>query len=326
MADPEANDDFTSILPKAIAGSILKQHGAAQGTIRLRAHYLPADRGHGRSRCRTPHAAGRIDIYEAQVFVTGNSVELLKKSTTLEVAPVATWRCRAGQTPRSESSAREAMIEPGCRLFRAAVRRIRQGWTRFWFTPSDPATLSAMRLLIGAGRVYLHATLSFDLVAFFGPNGLLPTAEIAPLEGGTFSYLNYLVHAGRIVDGAPARPGGADAVHRRLLDPRDFDLGAGRISVRRPPGADDHRAHRADRGHAAVLLVPGSLRPAIFARSLAGPRAPRRDSVAGGQRAVDGGHDRHAVDSGTPGAVGGDDGFFEAHRRHLVERHWACGG
>ncbi len=67
-----------------------------------------------------------------------------------------------------------------------------QGWTRFWFTPSDPATLSVIRLLTGAVVVYLHATLSFDLVAFFGPSGLLPVVDIAPLEGNTFSYLNYL--------------------------------------------------------------------------------------------------------------------------------------
>jgi hypothetical protein len=67
-----------------------------------------------------------------------------------------------------------------------------RGWTRFWFTPSDPATVSAIRLLAGAIVVYLHATLSFDLIAFFGPDGLLPAADISPLEGDTFSYLNYL--------------------------------------------------------------------------------------------------------------------------------------
>jgi hypothetical protein len=73
-----------------------------------------------------------------------------------------------------------------------------QGWTRFWFTPSDPATLSAMRVLVGLLAVYLHGTLLFDLVALFGPNGLLPTAEIAPLEGTTFSYLNYLTTPGEL--------------------------------------------------------------------------------------------------------------------------------
>lgn len=67
-----------------------------------------------------------------------------------------------------------------------------RGWTRFWFTPSDPSTVSAIRLLAGLVAVYLHATLSFDLLAFFGPDGMLPVAQIAPLEGNTFSYLNFL--------------------------------------------------------------------------------------------------------------------------------------
>lgn len=67
-----------------------------------------------------------------------------------------------------------------------------RGWTRFWFTPSDPATVSAIRLLAGLVAIYLHVTLSFDLIAFFGPGGLLPAGEISPLEGDTFSYLNYL--------------------------------------------------------------------------------------------------------------------------------------
>ncbi len=67
-----------------------------------------------------------------------------------------------------------------------------QGWTRFWFAPSAPATLCAIRLMVGSIVVYLHATLLFDLVAFFGPAGLLPVVDIAPLEGSAFSYLNYL--------------------------------------------------------------------------------------------------------------------------------------
>ncbi len=73
-----------------------------------------------------------------------------------------------------------------------------QGWTRFWFTPSDPTTLSAMRLFTGLVVVYLHATLSLDLVPLFGPDGMLPAAEIAPLEAGAFSYLNYLSTPGEL--------------------------------------------------------------------------------------------------------------------------------
>jgi hypothetical protein len=73
-----------------------------------------------------------------------------------------------------------------------------RGWTRFWFIPSDPRVLCAMRPLIGLLVVYLHATLSLDLVSFFGPRGLLPAAEIAPLEASTFSYLNYLSTPGEL--------------------------------------------------------------------------------------------------------------------------------
>jgi hypothetical protein len=72
------------------------------------------------------------------------------------------------------------------------------GWTRFWFTPSDPATLGAIRLLTGIVVVYLHATLSLDLIRLFGPSGLLGASEIAPLEAGSFSYLNYLSTPGEL--------------------------------------------------------------------------------------------------------------------------------
>jgi hypothetical protein len=75
--------------------------------------------------------------------------------------------------------------------FARLTAAVGDGWARFWFTPSDPATVSALRLLTGLVVVYLHATLSLDLMTFFGPAGLLPVFEIAPLEGNTFSYLNY---------------------------------------------------------------------------------------------------------------------------------------
>jgi hypothetical protein len=76
--------------------------------------------------------------------------------------------------------------------FRRLAAAFGSGWTQFWFTPSDSATVSLMRLLVGALVVYLHATLSFDLIALFGAGGLLPAADIAPLESSAWSYLNYL--------------------------------------------------------------------------------------------------------------------------------------
>jgi hypothetical protein len=84
------------------------------------------------------------------------------------------------------------MIQSVSQYFARLTAAFGQGWTRFWFTPSDPATVSGIRLLAGLVAVYLHATLAMDLIAFFGPDGLLPAADISPLEGETFSYLNHL--------------------------------------------------------------------------------------------------------------------------------------
>jgi hypothetical protein len=82
--------------------------------------------------------------------------------------------------------------------FARLSRTFGDGWAAFWFLPSDPATVSALRLLTGLVVVYLHATLSFDLVSFFGPQGMLPVADIAPLEANNFSYLNFATSAGEV--------------------------------------------------------------------------------------------------------------------------------
>jgi hypothetical protein len=42
------------------------------------------------------------------------------------------------------------------------------GWNRFWFTPSDPATLGIIRILAGAMLLYTHLVWTIDLEAFFG--------------------------------------------------------------------------------------------------------------------------------------------------------------
>jgi hypothetical protein len=89
LADSESNEDFSSILPKVITGAILKRKGAEQGMVRLRAHYIPqleimAEIDAGRRSLQVS------DTYEAQVFISGGTVNLLKKSTTLEAAPVET--------------------------------------------------------------------------------------------------------------------------------------------------------------------------------------------------------------------------------------------
>ena len=50
-------------------------------------------------------------------------------------------------------------------------RELRQaavaGWNRFWFAPTDPATLGLIRLFGGAMIFYTHLVWSKDLLGFF---------------------------------------------------------------------------------------------------------------------------------------------------------------
>lgn len=47
-------------------------------------------------------------------------------------------------------------------------------WNEFWFAPTNPATLSAIRVFTGAMLFYTHLVWSFDLSGFFGRDGWLP--------------------------------------------------------------------------------------------------------------------------------------------------------
>ena len=57
---------------------------------------------------------------------------------------------------------------------RSYLSEVWEAWNEFWFTPTSPSTLSAIRVLAGAMLLYTHFVWSFDLDAFFGPNGWLP--------------------------------------------------------------------------------------------------------------------------------------------------------
>ncbi|HEY4234067.1 MAG TPA: HTTM domain-containing protein [Lacipirellulaceae bacterium] len=76
-------------------------------------------------------------------------------------------------------------------------------WNEFWFTPTNPATLSMIRVLAGMMLFYTHLVWSFDLSAFFGQNGWLPAQMMHDLHqfanGGPdapprliWSYFNYI--------------------------------------------------------------------------------------------------------------------------------------
>ncbi len=47
-------------------------------------------------------------------------------------------------------------------------------WNRFWFEPTDPATLAFIRVLAGGLLLYTHFIWSFDLVGFLGADGYTP--------------------------------------------------------------------------------------------------------------------------------------------------------
>lgn len=75
-------------------------------------------------------------------------------------------------------------------------------WNEFWFTPTNPATLAAIRVLAGAMLFYTHFIWSLDLEAFFGQRGWLPAALMNDLSdflmGGqdaprwNWSYFNHI--------------------------------------------------------------------------------------------------------------------------------------
>ncbi len=63
-------------------------------------------------------------------------------------------------------------------FLRASYRDAVAGWNRFWFAPTDPATLAMIRILAGAMLLYTHLVWTIDLEAFFGPHSWVsPTAN-----------------------------------------------------------------------------------------------------------------------------------------------------
>lgn len=66
-------------------------------------------------------------------------------------------------------------------------------WNRFWFSPTDPTTLSLIRVLAGLMLFYTHAVWTLDLEAFFGEQSWLPREVIAHanLNGYSWSVLNW---------------------------------------------------------------------------------------------------------------------------------------
>jgi hypothetical protein len=60
--------------------------------------------------------------------------------------------------------------------------RFGAAWNRFWFAPADAFSLAVLRILAGLLTLYALATLTPDLVRFFGPSGLVPVDVIRSLR------------------------------------------------------------------------------------------------------------------------------------------------
>ncbi|HTN75644.1 MAG TPA: HTTM domain-containing protein [Pirellulaceae bacterium] len=69
-----------------------------------------------------------------------------------------------------------------------------QSWDRFWFTPAEPHTLAAIRILGGAMLFYTHLVWGFNLEAFLGPQAWVDNATALELQRGwfTWSHLWYI--------------------------------------------------------------------------------------------------------------------------------------
>jgi hypothetical protein len=101
LATGELGEAASSILPKAIAGSIIARDEASGGLVRIRAHGLPDIDDLANLEAVARAARENVsNTYEAQVIVGPAGVELLKKSTTLEVAPVESGPRRGGAPTR----------------------------------------------------------------------------------------------------------------------------------------------------------------------------------------------------------------------------------
>jgi hypothetical protein len=114
LASGEFSDEaVASILPKAIAASVLKRHAAKGGVVRIQAHGLPEIEDMASLTTLAGAARQNVsNVYEAQVIVSPGGVELLRKATTLEVAPVERGPRRRSQPARRAAPQKPAGAQP----------------------------------------------------------------------------------------------------------------------------------------------------------------------------------------------------------------------
>ena len=65
---------------------------------------------------------------------------------------------------------------------------ISDGWNRFWFTPSDPATLGLIRVLAGMMLVYTHWVWGLEFETFFGTHSWTSAEVVRQFQQNEFAY------------------------------------------------------------------------------------------------------------------------------------------
>ena len=79
--------------------------------------------------------------------------------------------------------------------FRELCQSSVRGWNRFWFTPTDTATLGMIRLLAGSMIFYTHLVWAIDLLGFAGPEARISAEYAREFHRGSvfaWSYLNWI--------------------------------------------------------------------------------------------------------------------------------------
>ncbi len=77
-------------------------------------------------------------------------------------------------------------------FFTAFAEHFGEAWREFWFSPRDPFTLAAIRLLTGMVALGLYLTYLPDLEGWFGPEGLLSRDAVLQLrDAKVFSIFDY---------------------------------------------------------------------------------------------------------------------------------------
>ncbi len=83
--------------------------------------------------------------------------------------------------------------------FRSLFTATTDGWNRFWFTPSHPATLALIRMATGTLLFYSHLVWALNSSSFFGETSWLNLATTHVLRGDGFGF-SLLT----LIDGQPA--------------------------------------------------------------------------------------------------------------------------